>query len=361
MTGADNRTSPDHTREIRLTFAAMCFMVVVWLLLGADMFDILASQLGVGDFRAAGNQAVFMAIIAFMQFSVLVYLLARLGQLYRHRSHRPRGIDELMEHYESDASSLAILVPSYKEDPLVVRRTLLSAALLDYPSKRVVLLIDDSPTPGNEHDREILERTRKLVTDLNDDLARFSAPFRAALNDFCRRERKGELDVRAELLRIAELYERAATCLDEIQVSTRDRNHEDQWFILKNLVELAAAHRSRAQTLRQSATTPEELTHFAGRIAREYFRLSRLFTVDISSFERKRYVNLSHEPNKAMNLNSYIGLMGKTVVVEPHAQGQQLRHCEAGKEGNISPTRSLSSRSMQIAYWRPTMRSNSFR
>ena len=27
----------------------------------------------------------------------------------------------------------------------------------------------------------------------------------------------------------------------------------------------------------------------------------------VTSFERKRYVSLSHEPNKAMNLNSYMG------------------------------------------------------
>ena len=30
----------------------------------------------------------------------------------------------------------------------------------------------------------------------------------------------------------------------------------------------------------------------------------------MTSFERKQYVSLSHEANKAMNLNSYIGLMG---------------------------------------------------
>jgi hypothetical protein len=34
------------------------------------------------------------------------------------------------------------------------------------------------------------------------------------------------------------------------------------------------------------------------------------FTADVASFERKQYVSLSDEPNKAMNLNSYIGLMG---------------------------------------------------
>jgi cellulose synthase/poly-beta-1,6-N-acetylglucosamine synthase-like glycosyltransferase len=43
---------------------------------------------------------------------------------------------------------------------------------------------------------------------------------------------------------------------------------------------------------------------------RLYRRLVWTFSVQITSFERKRYVSLSHEPNKAMNLNSYMGLMG---------------------------------------------------
>ena len=43
---------------------------------------------------------------------------------------------------------------------------------------------------------------------------------------------------------------------------------------------------------------------------RLYRRLAWTFSAEVTSFERKRYVSLSHEPNKAMNLNSYIGLMG---------------------------------------------------
>jgi hypothetical protein len=37
-----------------------------------------------------------------------------------------------------------------------------------------------------------------------------------------------------------------------------------------------------------------------------------LFSVEVISFERKRFENLSHEANKAMNLNSYIGLVGRS-------------------------------------------------
>ncbi|MEV6494880.1 glycosyltransferase family 2 protein, partial [Actinoplanes sp. NPDC051633] len=48
----------------------------------------------------------------------------------------------------------------------------------------------------------------------------------------------------------------------------------------------------------------------AARIHQLYRRLLATFDATMTSFERKRYVSLSSEPNKAMNLNSYIGLMG---------------------------------------------------
>lgn len=47
------------------------------------------------------------------------------------------------------------------------------------------------------------------------------------------------------------------------------------------------------------------------RIEKEFNRLVSLFNVNFSTFEGKKYVNLSHLPNKAMNLNSYIYLLGK--------------------------------------------------
>ena len=44
-----------------------------------------------------------------------------------------------------------------------------------------------------------------------------------------------------------------------------------------------------------------------------YTQLAARFEVEFDVFERKQYCNLSHEPNKAMNLNSFLGLMGKRV------------------------------------------------
>src|SRR5439155_63876 len=66
------------------------------------------------------------------------------------------------------------------------------------------------------------------------------------------------------------------------------------------------------------------------RLQLEYHRLARRFRVRLGSFERKRYANLSHEPNKAMNLNSYLGLMGACYRELHRADGVHLQRAEAG-------------------------------
>src|SRR5438128_1060787 len=64
------------------------------------------------------------------------------------------------------------------------------------------------------------------------------------------------------------------------------------------------------------------------RLQLEYHRLARRFRVRLGSFERKRYANLSHEPNKAMNLNSYLGLMGACYREVHRTDGVHLQRAE---------------------------------
>ena len=59
-------------------------------------------------------------------------------------------------------------------------------------------------------------------------------------------------------------------------------------------------------------------------MVRLYRRLAWTFRVQLTSFERKRYASLSHEPNKAMNLNSYLGLMGGSYREMDGAEGRVL-------------------------------------
>ena len=56
------------------------------------------------------------------------------------------------------------------------------------------------------------------------------------------------------------------------------------------------------------------------------------FQCDVSAFERKRFANLSHAANKAMNLNTGLDLIGKRVA-EADVAGE--RHLLEDASGGI--------------------------
>src|SRR5690606_27518725 len=59
-------------------------------------------------------------------------------------------------------------------------------------------------------------------------------------------------------------------------------------------------------------------------------RLAWTFRAELTSFERKTFASLSQEPNKAMNLNSYIGLMGGRFRIDNTPDGRVLRPAPHG-------------------------------
>ena len=73
---------------------------------------------------------------------------------------------------------------------------------------------------------------------------------------------------------------------------------------------------------------------------RLYRRLAWTFQGEVTWFERKMYSSLSHEANKAMNLNSYIGLMGPVFEVQgdPGGTGAGARRTARYRSRSRTPT-----------------------
>ena len=94
------------------------------------------------------------------------------------------------------------------------------------------------------------------------------------------------------------------------------------------LLRRAHAYLEHAELLQRQARSSRSALGIE-ELTREYQRLGALFCVEISYFERKRFINLSHELNKAMNLNSYIGLIGKSFRIVSRSEGIEL--CEAAE------------------------------
>ena len=214
-----------------------------------------------------------------------------------------------------------------------MRKTLLSAALQEYPDLRVVLLIDDPPNPTSGSDRAGLRAIRRLTVQVQELLSEPANRFDRALARFESSGGRGG-GATGEL---ATEYEFAATWLDRLAADQTIVDHTDQFFVEHVLGNLGQDLTTTARALRAAVADGAALP--AHRLAQLHRRLAWTFRAEITSFERKRYVSLSHEANKAMNLNSYIGLMGGSYhEVQTVAGARPAADAHQGRPTSTSPT-----------------------
>lgn len=298
-----------------------------------------------GGFRFTVEAVGYLIVVTFLSFSALMYLLARQGALYRFRDHRRVPRAELDRHFRDHAGGVTVLVPSYAEEPAVVRGTLWSAALQEFADLRVVLLIDDKPNPTSESDRLRLNETLALPGQIAAALEKPAARFTQSRKTFehewqqhCLINEFHPTDnhrvTKLQLERIADDYQAAATWLEDMAEAEPIRDHVDEFFAEMVLMGLASEFRLNLLALRAALAQGDYPDGM--RVLELHLRLERTFSAQMSSFQRKNYASVSHVANKAMNLNAYIGLMGKSWRTEESAIGTLLREAEPGKEADLT-------------------------
>ncbi len=335
--GSDNRDRPPlpavaaPVSERRIMFArlAILFTVLAWL---AYVVVTVIEQFVGGEADTAREQVeavVYLLVITALTASSLAYLVTRIGYFYRTRAHRrtPRAVMD--DFFNRSVPTVTVLVPSYKEDERVIRTTLLSAALQEHPHLRVVLLIDDPPNPTNAGDQALLESARQLPHRIAADLAVPLGRVRAALEQFERVQTGTRVASVDDMHELAEHYEFSAGWLRGLAARQEVVDHSDKFFVEQVVLALAADLDAVAVALHQGATAGTPID--TKRVLQLYRRLVAIFRAELSSFERKRYVSSSHEPNKAMNLNSYLGLMGRSFQQIDTPLGPALVPCSAGQ------------------------------
>jgi len=311
--------------EARLSCVALCVTVLALAAFTADTALLLWRSGAAGSWLAVAEIGLARGLMAFFIASALIYQVMRLGYLARFASHREPRAGSARDDHRS-GGRLTILVPSYMEEPRVVRRTLLAAALQQSPDRRVVLLIDDPPEPRDPRASSSLAAARALPREVTALLAPPRLRLEQELARFQERRRAGACEAEAE--RLAALWRLAAGFLESLADGTSardDLDHNHRLFVARILRAPAAAHREHAREL--ESAQPVAPSDFE----REYRRLATLFDVEITSFERKRFANLSHEPNKAMNLNAYLSLMGRGFREESSPEGLLLVPAEPGE------------------------------
>jgi len=306
---------------------AIAATVLAWM---AYLARTVISQFidnGLQDSRFIGETIAYVVVMTFLTFSSLMYLVARQGALYRSRGHVRVPRAEIDAFMANSSPSLTVLVPSFCEDPAVVRSTLLSAALQEYPGMRTVLLLDDPPAPEDPAALARLNGCRALPEEIN---ALLRAPYERFRDSLATHEAAaviGGPGSAEQVRRLALDFAWAGRWLRE-QASAYPRTSNADDFLADEVLgglagDIEITARALFAALDRGAMMPAE------RLSQLCRRLVWTFEADVSSFERKAYADLPHDANKAMNLNAYIGLMGRRVRQIQTRMGLVLRDTDS--------------------------------
>jgi cellulose synthase/poly-beta-1,6-N-acetylglucosamine synthase-like glycosyltransferase len=313
---------PTPSREIIFTVICLSASIAIMATLGRHLVNVGTSIWQDRALWPTIRFAMFTFIVTGLAFGILVYLATRLGYHVRLKDAM-RNADAAPPAFGEQVSvePLVILVPSYKEDEITIRQTLMSAALQDYGNRRVVLLLDDPPYPVNTQDKDLIESARRLPVELGELFASPRAEALQALEDFNRRM-STSFDPELELRSFADAVARAERWFVAQANAVSPVDHTARLFkrlVLDDHIDLLNA---AVRKLESSQPVSPAI------VAQGYRWLVQQFDVEFSLFERKQFVNLSHEANKAANLNSYIGLLGTHVRECRSEDGRHLLPCD---------------------------------
>ncbi len=315
--------------------AAVVLTVAAW---AALFFSVINGQVieGVVGHASLVETVGFLTAVTLLAASATAYLFGRLGFYYRTKTGRRTPRAMLDEFYAERRPSVTALIPSYQEEPGVILMTLLSTALQEYPDLRVVLLVDDPPNPRYAGPRKLLDSAVALPAEVERLLSEPRRRFDRALEAYETSVDPTQPTTAGEVHAVAAEYEFAGAWIRSLSDRYHVSDHNEAFFANHVLGKLAADLAVIGGALRNAADDePDRIS--AARMAQLYRRLAWTFTCEVSSFQRKTYASLSAEPNKAMNLNSYIGLMGAAYREEETPAGLFLTPCEEHEADLVVP------------------------
>ncbi len=288
------------------------WFVSVLVLLSSVMFGVF----GVLAFDAlttiGWSMLPFLLMIGGLFYCALAYQVIRWGTAQRGRSVAQSWDQALLK---ANAPDVTVLIPSFQESRRVVIGTVLSAALATYRNKRIVVLVDDPPDAV-----EALAETLQAIETVRGWLRQAGIIRDTAL-------------AKGDRLSIARAYAGLADWVDATGRLIRSESdpsfaHVDDFMVNRVLNTLASRYRNAARRLIEDRSADIEPFRDA---------LCCIATGDIQSFQRKSYANLTHAPNKAMNLNAYLGLMGKGWTIRKEQGRIKLIEAPAGTEDVYVP------------------------
>jgi hypothetical protein len=246
--GSDRRTQalpvvpkPVSDRRVAMGRLAIIVTVSAWLAYLVDWFFADFFHPGYETAVARAEAVLYLLIVTLLTVSALAYLLSRLGYFYRTRTHHRATRGSLDQFFDDRRPTLTTIIPSYQEEERVIRTTLLSAALQEYPDKSVVLLIDDPHLPKTARAREQLQAARELPGQIERLLQPPARRFSGSMQAFEAACKRGETPGPGAMAALTDAYDDAIAWLEALAAAREIADHADAFFVNEVVLGLAGS------------------------------------------------------------------------------------------------------------------------
>ena len=172
---------------------------------------------------------------------------------------------------------------------------------------RVVLLIDDPPSPRYAGPRRLLDAALALPAEIEALLSEPRERLERAQARFDDLPAWKEETTLEEVLGVAADYEYASRWLRSLSANYGPTDHSEQFVATYVIGQLAADLAVTGAALRAAANDDPARIPLQ-RLRQLQQRLTWTFRAEISAFQRKQYASLSAEPNKAIHPSPRHGL-----------------------------------------------------
>lgn len=267
----------------KIAFSRLAIVLTIFFWFIYVVSVVLKQFFGAQDTYTLTTHAFsYVIIVTFLTGSSLIYLITRQGAFQRFSKHvrLPRYLID--KYFSKIQPTLTVLIPSYSEEPQIIKKTILSAALQEYPDVRIVLLIDDDESKLKGENLEKLKVTKKLGEDIEGLLSEPREYYEEQYQKFLKANPRKKEITGKQLLKIAQDYGYAQAWLNKLADKEEVEDHLDVFFIDQVLRKLA----NELEDLKKALTTShgENADISFDRAEQLYKRLIWTFAAKIEYF-----------------------------------------------------------------------------
>ncbi len=307
-----------------------------------SVYRLLTDSYNGSGLREVLNILWLLPNIYFFTQTVLFYF-SRLKHFSLKYNFEEAGAEEIykLEQAEDQPYVIAV-VPTYMEEPELLKRTLYSLCLQKYKNMKVVLLLGNDVYSRDSRQIENTGSSRRMVAKIRLEQRSRKNTIRRSYKHF-KSVNLSDMDViKKELASIKELYNMVAVWLYKLswEFKTSETKYPTDSYLIKHSLIPQYVYYKRKSAgcgkiisgLCETSYSVSVAEEYSNKLEEFYKELNKIFSINIEVFMRTKYGNLEQQKTKAGNLTAYSSILGGTWSVKKNKSGKsELVASEKGK------------------------------